>query len=109
MANPLCVALDVPDRRRALERARRLAPHAGMLKVGLELFVAEGPELVRDVAAFGAPVFLDLKLHDIPRTAAAAAAQAGKLGARLLTVHAAGGPEMIRAAREAAPAALLIV
>jgi orotidine-5'-phosphate decarboxylase len=97
----LIVALDVPERARTLELARQLGPEVGMMKLGLESFVAHGPDLVRAVIAMGLPVFLDLKLHDIPRTAAAAAKQARKLGVRLLTVHASGGPEMVRACRDA--------
>jgi orotidine-5'-phosphate decarboxylase len=70
----------------------------GLLKVGLELFAAEGPAAVRAAAALGRPVFLDLKLHDIPNTVEGAARSAARTGASLLTVHASGGAEMIRAA-----------
>lgn len=94
----ICSALDFPGWAAAEPFARRIAPHVGMLKVGLELFVAEGPPVVRAVAALGRPVFLDLKLHDIPATVEGAAASAAATGASLLTVHAAGGPEMVRAA-----------
>jgi orotidine-5'-phosphate decarboxylase len=69
-----------------------------MLKVGLELFAAEGPPAVRAAAALGRPVFLDLKLHDIPNTVEGAARSAAATGAALLTVHASGGAEMVRAA-----------
>ncbi len=94
----LCVALDGTDRGWILDMAARVAPEAGWLKVGLEAFVAHGPDLVRDVAALGGRVFLDLKLHDIPTTVARAAANAAAAGAGLITVHAAGGRAMLEAA-----------
>jgi len=97
----LAVALDVPGLAEAEALIPRLGGVPGWLKVGLELFVAAGPEAVRR-AAKHARVFLDLKLHDIPNTAAGAAAAATRLGAAMLTVHAGGGVEMMRAAREAA-------
>lgn len=99
--NPLIVAADVSDVAAAEDLAKRLAPSVAMVKVGLELFCAEGPAAVERVRAH-APVFLDLKLHDIPATVGGAARQAGRLGATLLTVHALGGPEMVRAAVEGA-------
>ena len=103
-ADRLCAALDFPSLAAAEPFARAVAPHVGMLKVGLELFVAEGPPVVRAAAALGRPVFLDLKLHDIPNTVAGAARSAAASGAALLSVHAAGGAEMVRAAvREAGP------
>jgi orotidine-5'-phosphate decarboxylase len=102
----LAIALDLDARDRILSAARLLAPEAGYLKLGLEAFVAEGPALVREVVALGARVFLDLKLHDIPNTAARAAAAAARTGAAMLNCHAGGGREMMRAfgdgAREAA-------
>jgi orotidine-5'-phosphate decarboxylase len=113
-ADRLCVALDYPARAPVLEAARRFGPRVGWLKIGLEAFVAEGPGLVRDVAAAsGARVFLDLKLHDIPNTVARAAAAAASSGAAMVNVHALGGREMLEAAREAigraeAPRPLLI-
>jgi orotidine-5'-phosphate decarboxylase len=94
----LCAALDFPSWAAAESFARAVAPEVGMLKVGLELFAAEGPSAVRAAAALGRPVFLDLKLHDIPNTVEGAARSADASGASLLTVHASGGEEMIRAA-----------
>ncbi len=99
----LIVALDVPERTEVIRLGRLLAPHVAMLKVGLEAFVAFGPDLVRELLAEGAEVFLDLKLHDIPRTAGAAARSLRGLGVRLLTVHVAGGPAMVRAVRDSLP------
>jgi orotidine-5'-phosphate decarboxylase len=98
----LIFALDVPTRQRALELVDRLAGHVGCFKIGLELFVASGPDLVREVVS-RAPVFLDLKLHDIPATVGRAAAVAGKLGVRYLTVHADEGGRAVEAAVQAAP------
>ena len=97
----LCVALDAPDLATAEGWARAVAPHAGLLKVGLELFAAEGGAAVRRIAA-QAPVFLDLKLHDIPNTVAGAVRSLGPLRPAWLTIHAAGGAAMVGAAREAA-------
>lgn len=94
----ICSALDFASWEAAAPFARLVAPHVGMLKVGLELFTAEGPPVVRAAAGLGRPVFLDLKLHDIPATVEGAAASAAATGASLLTVHAAGGAEMVRAA-----------
>src|SRR5512144_615947 len=94
----ICAALDFPSWERAEPFARAVAPAVGMLKVGLELFAAEGPTAVRSASALGRPVFLDLKLHDIPNTVEGAARSAAASGASLLTVHASGGAEMIRAA-----------
>ena len=104
----IAVALDASERGRILELARLVGPEVGVLKVGLEAFCAHGPALVAEVAAL-APVFLDLKLHDIPNTVGGAAAAAARTGASILNVHAGGGREMMRAAgeraREAAAAA----
>jgi orotidine-5'-phosphate decarboxylase len=97
-ADRICAALDFPSWDRAEPFARAVAPAVGMLKVGLELFAAEGPPAVRAAAALGRPVFLDLKLHDIPNTVEGAARSAAASGAALLTVHASGGAEMVAAA-----------
>jgi orotidine-5'-phosphate decarboxylase len=101
----LAVALDLPDRAQLLTMARRVAPEAGLLKLGLEAFVAEGPSLVREVVHAGAGVFLDLKLHDIPNTVGRAAAAAARTGAAIVNCHAAGGTEMMKAFAEEARAA----
>jgi len=95
----IVAALDVPDPAAAAALAGRLAGHVGMYKVGLELFVAHGRAALEAVRPFGLPIFLDLKLHDIPQTVEAAARGAGTLGAALVTVHASGGVDMIAAAR----------
>ena len=93
----LAVALDLPDHAALLAMARRVAPEAGILKLGLEAFVAEGPSLVRTLVESGAGVFLDLKLHDIPNTVSRAAAAAVRTGASIVNCHAAGGTEMMKA------------
>jgi orotidine-5'-phosphate decarboxylase len=94
------VALDLPTAQAALAMADRLAGRVGMLKVGLELFCAEGPGLVRELQA-RAPVFLDLKFHDIPTTVRRALEAVLKLDPRLVNVHVQGGPAMLEAAVEA--------
>jgi orotidine-5'-phosphate decarboxylase len=95
--NPLVVALDVSDLGRAESLARAVGPAAGMVKVGLELFTAHGPASVVRIRSI-APVFLDLKLHDIPTTVERAARNAARLGVAMLTVHAMGGEAMMAAA-----------
>src|SRR5579872_6617362 len=95
----ICAALDVPDPESAKALAGKLAGKVGLFKVGLELFVAHGRAAIEAVRSFGAPVFLDLKLHDIPQTVESAARGAGAMGARLVTIHASGGAEMVRAAK----------
>jgi orotidine-5'-phosphate decarboxylase len=102
-ANPLIAAADTSDLAAAEELAGALAGRVGMVKVGLELFTAAGPDAVRRLRAH-LPVFLDLKLHDIPTTVERAARNAGTLGPALLTVHALGGPEMVAAATRGAEA-----
>ncbi len=97
----LIVALDVPDAAAAAALADRLGDTVLWYKVGLELFTAEGPPVVRALGERGKRVFLDLKLHDIPNTVAGAVRSAARMGAGLLTVHAEGGSAMMRAAREA--------
>jgi orotidine-5'-phosphate decarboxylase len=95
--NPLVVAADVSDLTEAEALATRLADRVAYVKIGLELFTAAGPEAVRRIGAH-APIFLDLKLHDIPNTVERAAANVARLGVGLLTVHAIGGPVMVAAA-----------
>jgi orotidine-5'-phosphate decarboxylase len=99
--NPLIVALDVSDLDRAEALAKELAGRAGMLKVGLELFWAHGPEAVRRIASH-APVFVDAKLHDIPTTVERAAANVARLGVAMMNVHSLGGEAMMRAAVDGA-------
>lgn len=95
------VALDVATAREALALVERL-PEADFVKVGLQLFVAAGPDVVRALGGLGKRVFLDLKFHDIPNTVARAVESAAALGVELLTLHASGGEAMLRAARAAA-------
>jgi orotidine-5'-phosphate decarboxylase len=99
--NPLIVAADIPDPDGAEVLARRLSGLVAFVKVGLTLFVSAGPEVVGRLRA-RVPVFLDLKLHDIPHQVVGAARAAGRLGAGLLTVHALGGPDLVRVAVEGA-------
>lgn len=101
-SNPLVVALDTDDLVALTDLGELLGPHVGALKIGLQAFTAHGPQAVAAVADH-APVFLDLKLHDIPNTVGAAAAAAARLGVAMLTVHASGGPRMIEAAVRATP------
>ena len=102
MRNPIILALDVPEIEAARKLIKELAPVVGAFKVGKELFVATGPELVREIRATGASVFLDLKFHDIPHTVAKAVASAVRLDVQMLTVHTCGGHEMLAAAEQAA-------
>lgn len=102
MRNPIIVALDVPDAAHAVRLARSVAPHVGAFKVGKELFVAAGPDMVRELRATGAKVFLDLKFHDIPNTVAKAVSAATRLDVQMLTIHCSGGSAMMRAAEKAA-------
>jgi len=102
MRNPIIVALDVPSADAALELAAQLAPVCGGFKIGSELFTVAGPDIVKRIRERGALVFLDLKFHDIPNTVAKAVAAATRLDAQMLTVHAGGGTEMLKAAEKAA-------
>jgi orotidine-5'-phosphate decarboxylase len=100
---PIAVALDAPNLEIASRWAGLVTPHVSTVKIGLELYLRYGPEVVASVrGASGVQVFLDLKLHDIPATVASAARAVARLRPQLLTVHAAGGQAMIRAAVEAA-------
>lgn len=109
MTNPVYVALDTPDLARAQALAVAVRPHVGGLKLGLEFFVANGPAGVVAMRLFGLPIFLDLKLHDIPNTVGHAVAALAGLAPALLTVHASGGVAMCAAAKAAAPPATQII
>jgi orotidine-5'-phosphate decarboxylase len=103
------VALDVPGVAEAGRFVDALGEAVGFYKIGLELFTAAGPPAVADLAGRGKRVFLDLKLHDIPSTVAGAARAASRLGATLLTVHAGGGGDMVRAAAQAVDARTRVI
>jgi orotidine-5'-phosphate decarboxylase len=98
----LIVALDVSTASEATKIVQAIGESAGLYKVGKQLFTAVGPEIVRDLVASGKKVFLDLKFHDIPNTVAAAVRSASDLGVSMVTIHAAGGSKMLKAAVEAA-------
>src|SRR6201987_3948668 len=100
-ADKIIVALDVPSKNDALRLVDQLREQISFFKIGLQLYTAEGPEIVRAVLATGAKVFLDLKLYDIPNTVARAVESASTLGVQMLTIHLSGGSEMIRAATAA--------
>ena len=108
----LIVALDVASAAAAQKIVAAVGDSASCYKVGMQLYTAEGPKVVRDLVASGRRVFLDLKYHDIPNTVAAAVREAASLGVSMLTIHASGGGKMMRAATEAARnqnAALLVL
>lgn len=109
MRERLIVALDVPNAKAAQDLMGRIGDSAVFYKVGLQLFTAEGPAFVAELARSGRKVFLDLKLHDIPNTVAHAVQSVKGLGVSLLTVHASGGAAMIKAAVEAAGSQLGIL
>jgi orotidine-5'-phosphate decarboxylase len=109
MRERLIVALDVSSAQIAQSLASSIGDAAGVYKVGLQLFTAEGPNLVRELVSSGRKVFLDLKLHDIPNTVGRAVKSAADLGASMLTVHASGGSDVLRAAVEAAGPRLAIL
>jgi orotidine-5'-phosphate decarboxylase len=99
----LIVALDFPTQTKALALVSVLSGSVSTYKIGLQLYTAAGPAIVQAVAATGAKIFLDLKLHDIPNTVAKAVGAAGELGVQMLTVHLTGGSAMLKAAVEAKP------
>ncbi len=105
----IIVALDLPTAEEALSLVRRLSPHPGLFKIGLQLYTAAGPEIVRAVRDLGGRIFLDLKLHDIPNTVDRAVESAGSLGVEMLTIHLCGGRAMIEAAVSAAVPDLLLL
>lgn len=100
-AKKIIVALDVPTKKHALDLVEQLRGNVSFFKIGLQLYIAEGPEIVRAVQSAGAKVWLDLKLHDIPNTVGRAVESAANLGVQLLSIHLSGGGEMIRAATRA--------
>ncbi len=102
MQNPIIVALDVPKIETAINLAEQLAPVVGAFKIGSELFTSAGPDIVKQIRATGASVFLDLKFHDIPNTVAKAVAAAVRLDVQMLTIHTGGGSEMMAAAEKSA-------
>lgn len=105
MRDRIIVALDLPDGARALEVARQLKGQVGWVKVGMTLFYAEGPQIVRDLRSLGFKVFVDLKLNDIPHQVEGACAALVRLGADMFTVHASGGRSMLEAAVRSTEAA----
>jgi orotidine-5'-phosphate decarboxylase len=107
--SPIYVAIDTPDLDRARALAKAVAPIAGGLKLGLEFFCHNGRSGVADIADIGLPIFLDLKLHDIPNTVAKAVQALAPLTPAVLTVHAAGGRAMMEDAKAAAPAGTKVV
>ena len=100
-ADKIIVALDVATKEKALELVKELRDRISFFKIGLQLYTAEGPEIVRAVLATGAKVWLDIKLYDIPNTVGRAVESANNLGVHMLTIHLSGGSEMIAAASAA--------
>ena len=107
--NPIFVAIDTPSLERAKLLADQVRANAGGVKLGLEFFSANGPAGVAAILELGLPVFLDVKLHDIPNTVAKAVEALAPLEPAVLTVHAAGGRAMLEAAKAAAPASTKVV
>jgi orotidine-5'-phosphate decarboxylase len=97
MKERILLGLDVDSRQKALHLVQSVQGLTGMFKVGLQLYMAAGPTIVREIVEMGSKVFLDLKLHDIPNTVRNAAVEAAKLGASMITVHASGGRAMLEA------------
>ena len=109
MTSPIYVAIDTPDLTKAQELARQVRHHVGGLKLGLEFFCANGHHGVHEMMKIGLPIFLDLKLHDIPNTVAKAVQALHMLEPAVLTVHAAGGRAMLEDAKAAAGAKTKVV
>jgi orotidine-5'-phosphate decarboxylase len=109
MSSPIFVAIDTPDMERAKTVAARVRGHVGGLKLGLEFFCANGRHGIRDMAELGLPIFLDLKLHDIPNTVGKAVQALRGLEPAIITVHAAGGRAMMEDAKAAAPPGTKVV
>jgi orotidine-5'-phosphate decarboxylase len=100
-ANPICVALDTPELARAVALSNMLYGHVGMMKIGMEFFYAHGPKGYEAVAQSGMPIFLDMKLHDIPNTVAQGLKALMTLQPAITNIHATGGLDMMKAARDA--------
>lgn len=98
--NPICVALDTPELERAVALAKTLVSHVGMMKIGMEFFYAHGSRGYEAVAATGIPIFLDMKLHDIPNTVAQGLKSLMALKPAITNIHATGGLDMMKAARD---------
>jgi len=109
MRSPIFVAIDTPDLERARSISTRVRRHVGGIKLGLEFFSANGRQGIRDMAELDLPIFLDLKLHDIPNTVAKAVQALRPLNPAILTVHAAGGRAMMEDAKAAAPSGTKVV
>lgn len=109
MTRPIYVAIDTPDLARAKALAQQVRNHVGGIKLGLEFFSANGRSGVREMASIGLPIFLDLKLHDIPNTVAKAIQALRPLEPAILTVHGAGGRAMLEDAKAAAPMGTKVV
>jgi orotidine-5'-phosphate decarboxylase len=109
MTSPVYVAIDTPDFERAKAIAAKIRNHVGGIKLGLEFFCANGRQGIKDMAEIGLPIFLDLKLHDIPNTVAKAIQSLRPLEPAILTVHAAGGRAMMEDAKAAAPTGTKVV
>ncbi|WP_116090406.1 orotidine-5'-phosphate decarboxylase [Sphingomonas crusticola] len=109
MSSRIFVAIDTPDLARAVALAGKVKGHVGGLKLGLEFFSAHGHHGVRELAAIGLPIFLDLKLHDIPNTVASAIQALHGIAPSILTIHAAGGRAMMEDAKAAAPPSTKVV
>jgi orotidine-5'-phosphate decarboxylase len=105
----IIVALDVPTSEAALALVNQLSPHPGLFKIGLQLYTAAGPEIVRAARELGGRIFLDLKLHDIPNTVARAVESANSLGVEMLTLHLSGGRSMVEAGARAADPGMLLL
>ena len=108
-ADKIIVALDVATKEKALDLVEKLRDKISFFKIGLQLYTAEGPEIVRRVLSTGAKVWLDIKLHDIPNTVARAVESASRLGVHMLTIHLSGGSEMVRAATAACANSILLL
>src|SRR5215471_5041706 len=109
IAEKIIVALDVATKKKAVAIVEQLRGEISFFKIGLQLYTAEGPEIVRSVLATDAKVWLDLKLYDIPNTVARAVESANNLGVNMLTIHLSGGSEMIAAATAARANSMLLL